>query len=76
MIATELPGRSALQVKNRWNWLNRHDATRENSEMPKDDPLFDGIEFRQARMILEPISIDDSLFGAPFREFQTKMFLH
>jgi hypothetical protein len=80
-IATHLPGRSSLQVKNRWNWLKRHDAGIERV-MPfpqmsfRMEPTLDVIERRPAQRILEPIVIDDGLFGPGFQEFQARMFLH
>jgi hypothetical protein len=75
-IAVDLPGRSALQVKNRWNWLKRREVTRDNRPMAKTGRPLDVIELKQPRKILEPISFDESLFGPAFQEFQAKMFLH
>jgi myb proto-oncogene protein len=81
MIAAQLPGRSALQVKNRWNWLRRRQMCTEQCVLCPQmavrlKPAVDVVELRPPRRILEPISIDDSLFGAAFQEFQAKMFLH
>jgi hypothetical protein len=80
-IAAQLPGRSALQFKNRWNWLKRCDMRIEHCiaapQVPvRLGPAFDIVEARPPRRMLEPISIDDSLFGAAFQKFQANMFLH
>jgi hypothetical protein len=85
-IACQLPGRSSLSVKNRWNWLIRHngigpEATR--GAAASRAPL--QIEFRSPPDILEqpkpcqaffaPLMINDGLFGAAFQEFQAKMLM-
>jgi hypothetical protein len=64
-IATQLPGRSGLQVKNRWNWLVRHGA------FPPRLP--DVLERKAATVVFEPITGDDGLFGSAFQEFRAKM---
>jgi hypothetical protein len=76
VIAAELPGRTALQIKNRWNWLIRHQALFE--ERAKVVPLRhapDVLEHtRQTRTTFEPLASDDRLFGAAFQAFRDKMF--
>jgi hypothetical protein len=81
-IACELPGRSSLSVKNRWNWLVRHngiapDAIRGASPVSlqiKSGSPPDILEDpKPCQTILAPLMIDDSLFGAAFQEFQAKM---
>jgi hypothetical protein len=79
-IASQLPGRSGLQAKNRWNWLKRHDGWGDPAgamvRLPKwTDRGIDIIERKPPQMVLEPIAMDDGLFGAAFQQFQAKMFL-
>jgi hypothetical protein len=70
-IASKMPGRSAVSVKNRWSWLLRH-----NVRMT----LMTTVSLRQAeihtkgsREVFEPLFMDDGLFGSRFQEFQAKM---
>jgi hypothetical protein len=72
VIAAQLPGRSALQVKNRWNWLKRHPGP---SREPPAVGSPDVVEKRPGQIVFEPIARDDPLFGTRFQEFQAKMFL-
>jgi hypothetical protein len=60
-IAKRLESRSAIAVKNRWNWLVRHGVVLSES--------------RQLRrpVIFGPLSFDDGLFGMKFVEFQASM---
>jgi hypothetical protein len=78
VIAAELPGRSALQVKNRWNWLMRHHgATDTGCPPPKRPEAFaDVIERRPSQTLFESLSLDNGLFGQAFQEFRAKMFLN
>jgi hypothetical protein len=66
-IAAQLPGRSGLQVKNRWNWLIRHGAFARR--------LSDVLEKKRATVVFEPITEDDELFGSAFQEFRAKMLI-
>jgi hypothetical protein len=77
IIATEMPGRSALNIKNRWNWLLRHSPLFESVSPPiKPEVLSDVIERRKTSAInLEPLCIGGALFGSRFQEFQAKMFM-
>jgi hypothetical protein len=79
MLAAWLPGRSAVQVKNRWNWLKRHEIGIEQCVTPVPVVFtfsVDVVELRPPRRMLEPMSIDDTLFGAAFQAFRAKMFHH
>jgi hypothetical protein len=69
-IAGQLPGRSALQVKNRWNSLLRHQMVEYSSNFI---PVTDILESRPSQLIFEPVVIDDGLFGTAFQEFQANM---
>jgi hypothetical protein len=72
-IASQLPGRSPLQVKNRWNWLTRHCGTicwAGNSEC---EPEVFGK--RRCQTIFEPLFFDNGVFGTAFEEFQASMLL-
>jgi hypothetical protein len=72
-IAAQLPGRSALHVKNRWSWLIRHDKIVEHqSEPPRMTCPPDVVEMKRAP-VFEPINGNDRLFGLGFRQFQVKM---
>jgi hypothetical protein len=72
-IACQLPGRSALGVKNRWNWLMRHnslgiDAPNLTSASPPDV-----VETPKSQAVFGPLMINDGLFGAAFQQFQARM---
>jgi hypothetical protein len=77
LIAAQIPGRSSLGVKNRWNWLARHTQFLE-ARVSKSRPaeaipdVFD--RRKPCTIALEPLSINDGLFGSRFQEFQAKMF--
>jgi hypothetical protein len=79
IIAQNLPGRSAISVKNRWSWLTRHGVPQRFSQFappgPGDRRTDDVTEHsRKARpIVLETLLVQDDLFGAHFREFQAKM---
>jgi hypothetical protein len=69
-IAAQLPGRSALHVKNRWNRLMR----RVDVPFTKPPPRAPDIVEKKQRTVFEPIAHIDGLFGIAFREFQAKMW--
>jgi hypothetical protein len=81
-IAEQLPGRSALNVKNRWNYLLRHNMM---CDRPCPQQLMsraiyrpgqDVIERRKSSAVLmEPLTLNDGLFGSRFQEFQARMFM-
>jgi hypothetical protein len=75
-IAAELPGRSALQVKNRWNWLMRHHGGTDAPAAAPKKPFADVIERRRSQTLFEPLPLDNGLFGQAFQEFRAKMFLN
>jgi hypothetical protein len=81
LIAAQMPGRSALSVKNRWNWLIRHSAFGRLFQFPPPraiQPEYppDVIERRRpSSRLLEPLVLNDGLFGSRFQEFQAKMFM-
>jgi hypothetical protein len=76
-IARNLSGRSALNVKNRWNWLAKHSAGvdperfigAQKSELSSPPDIFE----RPYRAAFEPLILDDRLFGTAFQEFRAKM---
>jgi hypothetical protein len=75
-IALQLPGRTALQVKNRWNWLVRHRPPRPFSRMgPRPGSMAVVMERKPSQIILEPIAFDDGLFGTAFQQFQARMLM-
>jgi hypothetical protein len=78
IIAAQLPGRSGLSVKNRWNWLMRHSGSVDYPS-PVQSPVQapDVIEgSKPSTRALEPIGFEAGLFGARFQEFQAKMFMN
>jgi hypothetical protein len=80
LIACKAPGRSALNVKNRWNWLARHtagvDASRFVGIRGYDADLSSSSDIveKQCRAPFEPL-VQDALSGTAFRQFQAKMFI-
>jgi hypothetical protein len=83
-IAEMLPGRSAISIKNRWNWLVRHQLPQRYSEQPPP-PEFPEDWRREAPpeerpqtkpVIFDPLIIQADLFGDRFREFQATMLTH
>ena len=76
IIATILPGRSPISVKNRWSWLMRHGVAN-NSEgsdtcvnTPSSPPSVAHTE-RPGWTYLMPISFNDyGIFGDSFIKFQ------
>lgn len=72
-IATFLPGRSAISVKNRWNWLARHLAKNKDEDSISNED--DVVEVPQkTKVIFDPITTNSALFGEEFAIFQEKMF--
>jgi hypothetical protein len=69
-IAAKLPGRSALCVKNRWNWLMRHQGIRSAEEVPEARPQ----QSKQSQILFDSLTFDDGLFEIGFKQFQAKMF--
>jgi hypothetical protein len=83
ILAEELPGRSPLSIKNRWNWLMRHGAAHRpgidhfapNVAFPRRLTSPDVLESKtRSGHVLAPLGLEAGLFGAPFQEFQAKMF--
>jgi hypothetical protein len=79
IIASQLPGRSALSIKNRWNWLTRHrnpmDGRTPNQRSDIASPP-DVVERQKTcQVVFEPLMSNDSRFGAGFHEFQARMFM-
>jgi hypothetical protein len=74
-IAQNLPGRSAISVKNRWNWLLRHNLQSEGSHSRREEPIENEERERKKGKsdVLESLILDDGLFGSAFQEFQAKM---
>jgi hypothetical protein len=74
-ISAQLPGRSALCVKNRWNWLKRHEGNRPSAAPSEEDQKPTEIEEvrKPSPMVFEPIKVDGGIFGMGFRKFQARM---
>jgi hypothetical protein len=80
-LAVHLPGRSALSIKNRWNWLTRRSPPSGLHDLPLVLPVqplsMDIIERRKpARLVFEPLGEKAAAFGPAFQKFQAKMFLN
>jgi hypothetical protein len=79
-IAAQLPGRSPLNVKNRWSWLMRHSVGEDRLVAPlpfRPVPVPDVFERRNPpARVLEPIGFEAGLFGARFQQFQAQMFMN
>lgn len=74
-IALSLPGRSAISVKNRWNWLLRHNMVSPCDEGSSPPPVLTVEEKTGPRgPIFEPLTLNDGLFGVEFQQFQHRMF--
>jgi hypothetical protein len=69
-IAAQLPGRSAINVKNRWYWLLRHNVVSESASEPTvvERP-------KTCHAIFEPLILDNPAFGAAFEAFRIKMLM-
>jgi hypothetical protein len=72
VIATQIPGRSPISVKNRWRWLIRH-RNRVGRVAPAVPDVLETP--RPCQMVFESLIMDNGLFGTAFREFQAKMFM-
>jgi hypothetical protein len=77
-IAAQLPGRSALCVKNRWNWLIRHQGVGPEEisrEIQGESQESDVAEKpKPSQLLFDPLTLDNGLFGIAFRQFQATMF--
>jgi hypothetical protein len=79
IIARSLPGRSAISVKNRWGWLLRHgvpqryDGVSPFTHTKKPEVVSGQLPATAHPLCLDPIGMQDPLFGAGFREFQANM---
>jgi hypothetical protein len=74
-IAAQLPGRSALCVKNRWNWLIRHQGMSAEEEIVPGVPETKEREKpKRSQELFDSLTCEDGLFGIAFRKFQAKMF--
>jgi hypothetical protein len=69
LIAAEMPGRTSLHVKNRWNWLVRRQAGAEDRARAPDV-----VERRSPQTVFEPLQMNSGLFGPAFQAFQETMF--
>jgi hypothetical protein len=78
-IASQLPGRSALGVKNRWNWLIRHPtvgALKPSNDVPEvqESQKEDVAEKpKPSQLLFDRLNLEDGLFGIDFRKFQVQM---
>jgi hypothetical protein len=75
-IAALLPGRSTITVKNRWNWMLRHNVPQRWMMTPFLVPIVMPMPQTQPRtppLVLDPVTVETGLFGLHFREFQAEM---
>jgi myb proto-oncogene protein len=72
-ITTQLPGRSPLNVKNRWHWLKRHGNVKggRSRGIPEQSDLMDTA--KPCREAFEPLGMDEGWFGEGFQEFRATM---
>ena len=77
IIARGLPGRSAISVKNRWNWLMRRGILDSSGyrARPGSGDAESTRSHSAGSVVLEPIIPSDSIFGDGFREFQARMLI-
>jgi hypothetical protein len=82
-IAQFLPGRSAICVKNRWNWLShrRISGVAQLWLVPRPPAMMAVTEITQQpnkpkTILLEPLPPAEDLFGDRFKEFQAQMLGH
>jgi hypothetical protein len=79
-MTRDLPGRSPLNIKNRWHWLKRRraPATAGNPLPTVTIPIIqhcDVVETpKQCQTVFEPLPFDNGVFGNAFQEFRQKMF--
>jgi hypothetical protein len=75
-IAAQLPTRSPLSVKNRWNWLLRHEGAAKQLRQPAPSENLDVVEKgKPQQTVFEPLNFDERMFGSAFHEFQAKMLM-
>jgi myb proto-oncogene protein len=75
-IAAQLPTRSPLSVKNRWNWLLRHEAAAEQVHQTAPAEMLDVVEKGKPHQTgFEPLNLDERVFGSAFHEFQVRMLM-
>jgi hypothetical protein len=74
-IASQLPGRSPLHVKNRWYWLQRNRGDKKQPAEPfvKPDSRMNVMEKKEPQIVFDPLPFDDGLFGTAFQECRSKM---
>jgi hypothetical protein len=76
VIAAQLPRRSPMQIKNRWNWIMRHQNRTARLQIPTNGEAGpDVIERNHSQVVFAPLALDNGLFGTAFQEFQAKMFM-
>ena len=72
-IALTLPGRSAISVKNRWNWLIRHNMVSGHDLDTDSGPdIVEEVKTTPGQ-VFEPLVFNDSIFGVDFQLFQQRM---
>lgn len=83
IIASYIPGRSAISIKNRWSWLLRHGLTTpgfdgifpsspENQEV--QEPVVHVEHVLTSKIYLNPINVSNfELFGEDFLKFQNSL---
>jgi hypothetical protein len=74
VIAAQLPGRSALCVKNRWNWLVRHTSVGEEQQLPASSTGDVAESPKRYGIVFDPLQFDDGIFGSAFQQFRERMF--
>ena len=85
VIANLIPGRSATSIKNRWNWLLRHQvvqAQKRVSPRQLEPQLNSEIVEKHSQsttkknwQYLSPININNEIFGTDFLRFQQTLNL-
>jgi hypothetical protein len=70
-ISLQLPGRSPLCVKNRWNWLIRHGGLQGNDASGSGSDVVE--RPKRAQPIFDLLTLDDGLFGTDFEQFRARM---
>ena len=72
-IALSLPGRSAISVKNRWNWLVRHNLVSQQRKTQSGSGCDVVLERKTNATTFDPIFFNDGMFGLGFQKFQEEM---